>query len=147
MGIRQAVGETHTDSCGPPPVSYHPVVRELFDPARVHEENDARRARGRPPIYLPTVVGALREIGGRRLGNGPKRVYAYLVGRAGQNGCCWPSFDSIAAELGKCPRQIRSDVKVLEEVGLLVHENRAGRKSNTYGFVWHEVFERQWTAT
>jgi hypothetical protein len=128
-------------------IFYHPAVGGVFDPHRVHQDNDARRSRGIRPIYLPAITGAQREIGGRKITDGLKRVYEYLTGRAGANGDCWPGYDRIAMDLGKSKRQVQNDIKVLEELGLIAHENRAGRRSNTYYFIWHAIFERQWTAT
>ena len=126
---------------------YHPVVGDVFEPHRVHQDNEIRRLRKVPHIHVPSIVAAQYEIGGIKLTDGPKRAYDYLVGRAGENGICWPSFETIASDLGKSPRQVRSDIKVLESVGLLAHDNRSSRKSNTYRFIWHNIFERQWTAT
>ena len=126
---------------------YKPAVGDVFEPHRVHQDNEARRSRGIAPLYLPAVIGAQREIDGRKITDGPKRVYEYLIGRAGENGSCWPGYERIAADLGKSPRQVQNDIHVLEELGLSTHEYRAGRKSNTYHFVWHPIFERQRSAT
>ena len=125
---------------------YHPVVGDVFEPHRVHRDNEGRRSRGIAPIYLPAIIGAHREIDGRKISDGPKRVYEYLIGRAGENGNCWPGYERIAADLGKSARQVQNDIQVLEELGLITHQNRAGRKSNTYHFIWHQIFDRQRTA-
>lgn len=126
---------------------YQPAVGAAFEPHRVHRDNEARRSRGIAPIYLPAIFGAHREIDGRKITDGPKRVYEYLIGRAGENGNCWPGYERMAADIGKSPRQVQNDIHVLEELGLITHEYRAGRKSNTYHFIWHPIFERQRTAT
>jgi predicted transcriptional regulator len=128
-------------------VFYHPAIGQVFEPHRLHLDNEARRRCGFDPIYLPAIVGAQRRIGSRKITDGPKRVYEYLVRRAGQNGDCWPSYERIASDLGKSPRQVQNDVRALEDMGLITHENRAARKSNTYHFIWHPIFERQGTAT
>jgi hypothetical protein len=128
-------------------VFYHPAVGEAFDPHRVHQDNQSRKSRGIVPMYLPAMVGAIREIAGRKITDGPKRVYDYLIGRAGANGDCWPGYDRMAKDLGKSKRQIQNDIKFLEKLGLITHDNRAARKSNTYHFIWHPIFEGQWTAT
>jgi len=125
---------------------YHPAVGEVFEPHRVHQDNDARRSRGFAAIYLPAIMSCQRTISDRRVGDGPKRVYEYLIGRAGENGDCWPSYERIAKDLGKSRRQVQNDIQLLEELSLITHQNRAERKSNTYHFIWHLIFEGQWTA-
>ena len=126
---------------------YHPAPGEVFEPHRIHQDNQARRSRGITPIYLPAIMNCQRKINDRKVGDGPKRVYDYLIGRAGENGDCFPSYDRMAKDLGKSSRQVRNDIQVLEELGLIGHANRAGRKSNTYHFIWHPIFERQWSTT
>ena len=91
-------------------------------------------------FYPPGVVSTRRN-----LTDGPKRVYELLVRRAGQRGTCWPSYQTIANDLGKSERQVRSDIKTLESTRLIRHKKRDGRRSNTYEFLWHECFERQCT--
>jgi hypothetical protein len=86
-------------------------------------------------FYPPEVVGRQRT-----LGDGPKRVYERLIRYAGRNGQCFPSQPTLAAELGKCERQIRSDLRTLEQARLIEHCDR-GRCSNSYVFLWHEMFD------
>ena len=97
-------------------------------------------------FYSPDVVGRLRD-----LADGPKRLYERLCRRAGRNGFCFPSFRSLSSDLGKCERQVRSDLKALEAYGLIQSRRRdrgkGGRgQSNVYVFLWHPIFERQSTA-
>src|SRR5262249_37592620 len=74
------------------------------------------------------------------LGDGPKRLYERLVRWAGQNGACWYSFDKMAVELGKCPRQVKSDLEKLEDHGLVTHKRCGKRLANLYRFLWHPLF-------
>ncbi len=111
-----------------------PCVGEPFRPALLKEHTCGR-------VYPPAIVGRQRG-----LTDGQKRLYALLYSRAGDNDTCWPSFDSLAYDLGKSERQVRSDVARLEGLRLIRHEWRNGRRSNTYVYLWHEWFERQSTA-
>jgi biotin operon repressor len=78
----------------------------------------------------------------RELGDGPKRVYRRLKSYAGKNGSCFPSQQTLAADLGKSERQVRRDLDELESAGLIAAKLRNGRRSNTYQFLWHSMFER-----
>ena len=100
--------------------------------------NPARETCG---FYVPDVVSRRRE-----LKDGPKRLFERLVRWAGKNGECWWGFDTIAAELGKSDRQVRSHMAVLERRRIVAHRKRDGRKSNTYIFLWHEWFAERITA-
>ncbi len=77
----------------------------------------------------------------RTLTDGQKRLYERLVRYAGRDGHCYPSQRQLADDLGKCERQIRSDLQKLEEARLIGHRSRDGRRSNTYVFLWHEMFD------
>ena len=88
-------------------------------------------------FYVPDIVGRQRD-----LQDGPKRLYERAVRWAGKNGAFWYSFPTMAAELGKCERQIRSDMAALESFGLIAHRRRR-RQSNRYVFLWHPIFDRQ----
>jgi hypothetical protein len=102
---------------------------------------------GLPTIYTPAIVGRQRTIDGRTVTDGQKRLYDHLTKRAGENGDCFPGFANIADQLGKSERQVRYDLGALEAFGLIRHEKRLNRRSNTYFFIWHAIFERQSTAT
>jgi hypothetical protein len=94
-------------------------------------------------IYLPDIVARLPgfDQGRRLLTDGQKRLYERLVRFAGRNGACFPSHQLLGVELGKTDRQIRNDLKRLEAFGLIAHTRGAGRKSNSYQFLWHPIFE------
>ena len=76
----------------------------------------------------------------RSLTDGQKRLYERLVRFAGRDGNCYPSQETLAELLGKSERQIRRDLKALEEGRLISHRYRDERRSNTYVFLWHEMF-------
>jgi biotin operon repressor len=78
----------------------------------------------------------------RDLGDGPKRVYRKLRRYAGTKGSCFPSQKTLADELGKGERQVRRDLDALEAAGLIASVSRDGRRSNTYVFLWHAMFEQ-----
>ncbi len=81
----------------------------------------------------------------RDLTDGQKRLYAWGVQRAGQNGVFWYGFATMAAALGKSVRQVKHDMAVLEAKGLISHARRR-RSSSVYSFLWHPMFEGQSTA-
>ena len=72
--------------------------------------------------------------------DGPKRLYSEARFWAGANGVFWHAFATIAEALGKSERQVRYDMAVLEQFGLIRHRIRDGRRSNTYEFLWHPWF-------
>ena len=89
-------------------------------------------------FYPPDVVGMQRS-----LTDGQKRLYERLVRFAGRNGHCYPSQEKLAELLGKSSRQIRRDLEELEAARLIEHRNRNGRRSNTYVFLWHQMFDEK----
>jgi hypothetical protein len=99
--------------------------------------NPWRKACG---FYPPDVVARQRGIT-----DGQKRLYERAVRWAGQQGIFWYGFGSMAEALGKSVRQVKSDMDVLERMGLIRHIRRR-RQSNVYEFLWHEMFEVQHTA-
>jgi hypothetical protein len=93
-------------------------------------------------FYAPDIVGRQRD-----LTDGQKRLYERLVRWAGTKGYCWRSFETMAAALGKCVRQVKSDTKVLEDRKLILHQIRSWkngkRQTNVYRFRWHELFDNR----
>ena len=75
--------------------------------------------------------------------DGQKRLYERLVRFAGTNGRCFPSQTTLARELGKSERQVRKDLVKLEQYRLIRHLWREGRRSNTYEFLWHQIFDER----
>lgn len=76
------------------------------------------------------------------LGAVPKLVYARLSQFAGENGMCWPSYASIAAEIGMSVDHVRRCVRDLADHKLIEIENRTcaegGNETNIYRFLDHE---------
>ncbi len=87
-------------------------------------------------FYPAQLVGRQRN-----LRAGPKLVYERLVRFAGRDGLCFPSHQKLADELGKSLAQVKRDIATLERAGLISHEFRNGRRSNTYRFLWHPCFD------
>jgi hypothetical protein len=81
------------------------------------------------------------------LTDGQKRLYERGMRWAGTNGAFWYSFDVMATELGKSPRQVKRDMAGLERHGLIQHERRGKRISNLYRFLYHPMFEGEVTST
>jgi hypothetical protein len=107
----------------------------LSSPPKVGESfNPSRHVCG---FYPPDVVGRQRV-----LNSSAKRLYERLVRFAGRDGLCFPSQATLGTELGESDRQVRKSLRKLENLGLIRHEFRNGRRSNTYIFLWHEIFER-----
>jgi hypothetical protein len=100
---------------------------------------------GQPFDPSPDACGFYAgEIVSRQKGimEGQKRLYDRMVRWSGKNASVWYAFATLAAELVRCERQVRKDVQVLERIGLIRHEWRAGRRSNTYLFLRHPWFDR-----
>jgi len=90
-------------------------------------------------LYPPAIVDRQRDIT-----DGEKRLFRLLYGRAQTDsaGICWPSFKSLADDLGKSERQVKYDAKRLEKKRCLVrHKRRGARQSNVYEFLWHAIYE------
>src|SRR3989442_35564 len=87
---------------------------------------------------LPDATGNLKVVT-----PGQKQLYERLVRFAGRDGRCFPSQDTLARELGRSDRQIRKDLARLESFKLLRHTWRDGRRSNTYEFLWHPIFDER----
>jgi len=119
----------------PIPIPEMPRVGEPFRPAALRVQTGGR-------VYPPAIVG-------RRAGvsDGQKRLYELLYQRAGENDTCWPSFETLAYDLGKSRRQVYNDMARLEALRLIQHEWRSGRRTNTYLYLWHEWFEQPQEAT
>jgi len=72
---------------------------------------------------------------------GPKAVYHRLFYYAGKTGFCWPEIETLRQDLGAGRQTIYRWLADLEGYRLICHEKRAGRRSNTYYFLWHRIFE------
>ena len=111
------------------------VVGEPFNPSR--------KACG---FYPPDVVARVRtwRCGEheRAITDGHKRLYERAVRWAGQRGSFWYSFAEMGQQLGKSERQVRSDMRTLEQFQLIRHKRRGRMQSNVYEFLWHQIFER-----
>ncbi len=101
-------------------------------------------------FYPPDCLSRLRGVvilGTRhRLTDGHKNLFIRLVRRAGQDGRCFPSYASLAADLGRSVRQVKTWVADLEAFGLIRHRRRGrghgGRGlENEYTFLWHQIYE------
>jgi len=96
--------------------------------------------RGACGFYPPDVVGRQRQ---RDLGDGPKRLYEFLVRRSGKKGYCFWSQKEIAIQLGKSRQQIHDDVCTLERCGLIEHRRGGKDTPNRYTFRWHDMFDQR----
>jgi hypothetical protein len=79
------------------------------------------------------------------LGRGPKSLYERMKHWGGNNGSCWYGFEAMAEMLGTCARQVKKDVKALENYKLIGHKVRGWkdgkRQTNVYFFLWHPIFD------
>ncbi len=70
-----------------------------------------------------------------------KHVYARLCRYAGQNGHAFPSYNTLANEIGSNRRQVIREIGRLSDIGLIhithCQNDLSGNRSNTYRFVWH----------
>lgn len=127
-----------------PPRAGHFEVGQPFNPWR-----------GSCGFYPPDCLSRLRGVvilsTRHRLTDGHKNLFARLVRRAGQDGLCFPSYESLAGDLGRSVRQVKTWVADLEAFGLIRHRRRGrghgGRGlENEYTFLWHEIYKARSSA-
>lgn len=91
--------------------------------------------------FIPNAV--LRCIG---LSARAKLIFGRLCQYAGENGEAFPSYRSLAREVGVERRCAIKAVRELEEFGLIKTVSRwrndGGPASNVYVFLWHEIFQQ-----
>ena len=90
-------------------------------------------------VFIPE--GLVRAKG---ISPGAKLAYGRLVRYAGENGKCYPSVDSLAAEIGVGERQAQKYLANLERAKLIRRVSRfmgASQTSNAFEFLWHTMFE------
>ena len=66
------------------------------------------------------------------LSSGDKMTFAMLLAYAWQNDFCFPGQERLAEDLGVTDRSVRTNLKALEEQGLLVIKRRGQGKTNIY---------------
>ena len=76
------------------------------------------------------------------LSPGAKLCYGRLVRYAGENGECYPSVRTLAAEIAVKLRQARNYLAQLTREGFIRRVSLEG-KSNRFEFLWHQVFEEE----
>ena len=89
-------------------------------------------------VFIPE--GLVRAKG---ISPGAKLAYGRLARYAGQNGNCYPSVDSLAAEIDVGERQAQKCLANLERAKLIRRVRRfsgSGQTSNSFEFLWHGVF-------
>jgi helix-turn-helix protein len=88
----------------------------------------------------------LAILGSTDLSLGAKLTYGLLARYAGKTGECFPCEETLAANLGVSPRQIRRYIRELQTRQFLCSERKRVRNrrkaSNVYTFLWHSVFNR-----
>jgi hypothetical protein len=85
-------------------------------------------------IFVPEALVRYRG-----LSCGAKIAYGRLARYAGENGGCWPSIPTLAAEIGMGATQARVYVHELQRKRFIATEQRPGT-SGVYTFLWHEAF-------
>jgi DNA-binding transcriptional regulator YhcF (GntR family) len=75
---------------------------------------------------------------------GAKLAWGRLARYAGQDGQCYPSVKTLAAEIGVGERQTQKYLVELEKARLIRRRScfvGRAQTSNTFEFLWHEIFE------
>lgn len=93
--------------------------------------------------FAPIPLSLLKCSG---LSSTAKLCFAVLALHAGQDGKCFPSQATLAAELGMSVSQVKRVLKELEEQGFIKKKHprgidRLSHKSVRYQFLWNAVFE------
>ena len=68
----------------------------------------------------------------KKLSSGDKMAFAMLLSYAWQNDYCFPGQERLAEDLGVTDRSVRTNLKALEQQGLLVIKRRGQGKTNIY---------------
>lgn len=81
---------------------------------------------------------------------GEKLVWARLAQYGGKNGHCFPKVERLAKSVGLSWRRTMDVLRTLEEKGMItrVHADMMKRfegDGNQYQFLWHPVFEQEFT--
>lgn len=88
---------------------------------------------------IPNAVSRCTE-----LSSTAKLVFGKLCQYAGQNGQAYPSYKTLAGDVGVERRQAIRAVKELVDYGLIKPVSRrkgdGGFTSNIYAFIWHQIF-------
>lgn len=71
------------------------------------------------------------------ISQGAKLCYGVLIKRGGEKGYCWPSLETIGADLGVSASQAKKYIGELRKVSLVATEKRGMDKSNNYRFLAH----------
>jgi hypothetical protein len=94
--------------------------------------------------FLP-VPEPLARINVAVLGQGAKLCYGRLARYAGEDGKCYPSLKTLAAELGASRAQAKRYLRELREYGLIRIQGRRSQPgdsdTNEIFFLWHPVLE------
>ena len=129
----------------PPRDDHHAALRTVGQPCNPW--------RGICGFYAPDSVSRLGNVvvlgTRRRRSHAHKRLFTLLVRRWGREGPCYPSYESLATDMGCSVRAVKMLVQDLEAFGLIRHIPRRGREkggrhmTNEYTFLWHAIFEVQ----
>jgi len=79
-----------------------------------------------------------------RISAGAKLAWGRLARYAGADGRCYPTVETLGAEIGVGGRQAQKYLAELEKAGLIRRASRfidGAQTSNAYEFLWHELFE------
>ena len=90
-------------------------------------------------LYIPEGLARCNLIS-----PGAKLAWGRLARYAGEDGLCYPTVKTLAAEIGGGTRQTRRYIAELEHFQLIRRRNRFANRaqtSNGFEFLWHELFE------
>jgi hypothetical protein len=106
-----------------------PVTGDIYNPWRMFNG-----------CFIPNAVLRCRDLSARA-----KLVFGRLCQYAGENGEAYPTYRTLAREVGVERRQAMRAIQELEAFGLVraVGQRRedGSSRSNTYVFLWHEIFQ------
>jgi hypothetical protein len=91
--------------------------------------------------FKPTLKHADIVDRQKQLPGSAKMQYRRLVRYSNGKGVCWPALETLSVELGLSVRQIERNNATLESAKLVEHRRGGRGRSNTYYFLWHEIFE------
>jgi hypothetical protein len=103
-------------------------MKETFNPYKIFNGS-----------FIPDCIS---EIPDKELDSLSKLVLGRLQRYAGKNGLCTPKRATLAREVGTTVSTLDKKLKNLRDYGLIKTIQRGARRSNSYQFLWHEVYEK-----
>jgi|GEM_PF-3250630 len=88
----------------------------------------------KPFIQVPEEIVLNKVVSSSAL-----HLYIILLRYARQSGYCWPSQETLAKDIGRSIRQVRTLLNILEQRGLIVIDHRGESGESNHYYVLYSV--------